>query len=336
MSLIDKSTSPPTIITFSSQNRIGGTNSSFQSEPVDLGVNDYNSVCLIQASIPKSYYNMPNGYNTFTLRENGVDTLITVPIGNYTKINLATKLSSIMTSGSSQGWTYSITYPPYTEPDDFKFTFTVSGNGGLQPSIILTESSPFRQLGFDELSTNVFVANVLRSTNAINLSYVLRMFIHTDLIQNANDSTLDEIMNVGSFPPQGIVYYQQQDVELATKEYNPSGSNSWKFTLVDGFNQIVDLNGIPYSFTVCFYTRNNIHEIQKADIKFQNEQRLFQIEQAQQKLKDEIGIKDEEQPIPTVMTSGEILKGALPQFPVLSYPDAIVPDFLQGDEFIQP
>ena len=70
MSLVDNSTTSPLVINFNSKDRVLGTNSSFLSNPVDLGNNKFDSVCLVQASIPKSFYNIPSGYNKFTLKEN--------------------------------------------------------------------------------------------------------------------------------------------------------------------------------------------------------------------------------------------------------------------------
>ena len=62
-----------------------GNNSDFS---VKLNINPtkkFNKVVLLQASIPKTYYLIQDGYNTFDLEENGVITTITIPVGNYSK-----------------------------------------------------------------------------------------------------------------------------------------------------------------------------------------------------------------------------------------------------------
>ena len=74
MSIFDSQNSAPQIVSFNSKDRASGTNSDFLSAPVDIGLNRFDSVALLQASIPKSYYNMPSGYNTFTLTEKAVST----------------------------------------------------------------------------------------------------------------------------------------------------------------------------------------------------------------------------------------------------------------------
>ena len=320
MSIIDASFSPPIIISFNSKDRIGGTNSNFVSAPVDLGINQYNAVCLVQASIPKSWYNMPGGYNTFTLTELGNSTTITVTAGSYTKINLALKLQSLLTAASitlGNNWTYTCTYPPYTEPDDFKLTFTVSGNAGNQPSFTFSTLSPFRQLGFEVSTTYTFSANTLKSANAINLSYVLRAYIKSNIVQNAQDSILEEILSVGSFPPQSIVYFQQYNFDMNSKQLSTVNNNSWSFTLVDSYNQEIDLNGISWSFTLVFFQRTITHELHKSELIIQNEDRLFKIQQEQEKLKQQLNIQQE----PT-----NIIKSI---YGVKPYPDAVVDTLLE-------
>lgn len=319
MSLIDSSFSPPVIISFNSKDRIGGTNSNFYSIPVDLGVNQYNAVCIVQASIPKSWYNMPNNYNTFTLTELSVSTTITVPVGNYTKINLATKLASILTTASTllgNNWIYTCSYPVYTEADDFKLTFTVSGNSGNQPSFTFSNNSPFRQLGFD-VGTYNFSTNTLKSSNAINLSYVLRAFIKSNIVQETTDNILEEILSVGSFPPQSIVFFQQYAFDMNSKPFNTSTTNSWNFILEDSYGQEIDLNGVPWAFTVCFFQRTVTHELHKQELMINNEQRLFTIQQEQEKLRQQLQIVPENE---------NVIK---PLYGVRAYPDAIVDSLLE-------
>jgi len=329
MSLIDKTASRPFIATFDSRLRSAGTNSSFVSQPIDLGINNYNSVCVLQASIPKSFYNMPSPFNTFILRENGIDTTIVIPEGNYTKLNLSTTLSSLLTTNSSQGWTYVVSYPNYTLVDNFKYTFTVSGNGGNQPSLIFSEGTPNRQLGFDENTTNTFSSDVLISTNAVNLAYILRMYIATDLVENADNSYLQEILNVGGTAPQGIINYVNYDIQFNSKDYNRSGSTSWRFTLLDDYGQVVDLNGVNWVFTVVFYTRSNTDEILRTDLMIRNEERLFNIQNQQENIRQEIGN------IPTGQLGAET---DIAEPPTILQPagTVVLEQFLPSLEFIQP
>ena len=83
--------------------RISGTNSSFQSKVIDLGSNTFDTVCLVQSSIPKSNYNMPSGYNTFQLKEINTTVTVTIPPGSYNKNNLLTAVTTALNSASPNG-----------------------------------------------------------------------------------------------------------------------------------------------------------------------------------------------------------------------------------------
>lgn len=295
MSLIDKSLTNPVVVNFNSKDRVSGTNSNFNSAPIDLGNNAFDTVCLIQASIPKSFYNVPNGYNTFVLRENATSVTITIPPGSYTRINLQSNLATILSAASPNLLTYTISYPASTQPDTFHYTFSVN-SAIITCRFIFTNFSPFRQLGFETSTTYTFTPGVgsssLESVNAINLSYILRAFIKSNLVADATDSILEELLNFGSFPANSVMSFQQVNFDMNSRAYNPNNRNSWNFVLQDAFGQEIDLNGISWAFSVVFYQRNKIHEIHKTELQMSNEERLFKIGQEQQKLNSQINETD--------------------------------------------
>lgn len=293
MSIYDSSSTSPIVISFNSKDRIGGSNSDFISQPIDLGINKYDSVCLVQASIPRSFYNVATNYNTFTITEPAplLRTFsVSLTPASYNKINLATSLGTAMTSASlasGNAWTYSVSYPSALVGDTFKYTFSVTGNGVNQPSLIFTTNMN-RQLGFEENTTYAFTSNSLVSVNCINLSYITRAFIKSNVCLNAQDGILEEILNYGSFPMLSLCYYQQLSFDLNTRTYNDSVTNAWNFSIVDSFDRLIDLNGIPWSFSLVFYKRNDTHELHKNDLLISNEERIFKILEEQQKVKQEI------------------------------------------------
>jgi hypothetical protein len=312
MSLIDKSLTNPVVVNFNSKDRVSGSNSNFNSAPIDLGNNAFDTVCLIQASIPKSFYNVPSGYNTFVLRESDgfttTNTTITIPPGSYTRINLQSVLSTILTNASPDGLTYTITYPASTAADTFHYTFNVDVGSAYDISFILTDRSPYRQLGL-EIGTYTFIDtsltnSALESVNAINLSYILRAFIKSNLVADATDSILEELLNFGSFPSNSVMSYQQVNFDMNSRAFNPNNKNSWNFVLQDAFGQEIDLNGISWAFSVVFYQRNKIHEIHKTELQMSNEERLFRIEQEQQKLNSQINETDLATPSEQTTQSG--------------------------------
>lgn len=292
MALFDSTFSYPKIITFSSENSISGSNSTFNSTPVNLGVNDYDSVVMTHANIPKSFYNFPAGYNTFQLSELGHNTTITIIPGSYNIINIQTVLSALLTAGSTtlgNNWTYSVTYASPTVGDTYKLTFAVSGNTG-QPSITMyaAELSPFRQLGFDDNQTYVFVANSLKSVNAVNLALVLTAFIVSDVCINSYKGILQEFLNIGSYPPLSVIYFDQINYDINTKPFNQSLNSSWSFSLVDDLFLPIDTLGVPWSFTLCFFKRNSTHELQRNRLEYDIEQKNFDIEQQKNAILDNV------------------------------------------------
>ena len=296
MSLSDNSTTPPLIINFNSKDRVSGTNSNFNSIPVDLGNNAFDTVCLVQASLPKSFYNMPTGFNTFILTEQHGGTshsnTVTIPRGSYNRINLQSVLATVLTSASHFGYTYSVSYPPSTQADTFHYTFSVGAPSSRTIYFTFNDSSPFRQLGFD-VGTYTFTyvsANLhkLESVNSLNLSYILRAFIKSNLVADATDSIFEEILNFGSYPASSVVHYQQYNFDMNSRKLSLTSKNSWNFVLQDAFGQEIDLNGIPWAFSVVFYQRNKTHEIHKSELMITNEERLFKIEQEQKGISEQI------------------------------------------------
>jgi len=324
MSLYDSSITPPLIINFNSKDRISGTNSNFNSLPIDLGNNAFDTVCLVQASLPKSFYNMPTGYNTFTLKENATSVTITIPRGSYTRINLQSVLASLLTAASPNGRTYTVSYPASTVADTFHYTFTVNSSA-IAVQFIFSSTSPYRQLGF-EIGTYTFTAGVgsstLESVNSLNLSYILRAFIKTNLVADATDSILEEILNFGSYPASSVVHYQQYNFDMNSRKLSPTSKTSWNFVIQDSFGQEIDLNGIPWAFSVVFYQRNKTHEIHKTELMITNEERLFKIEQEQKGLQEQLTAPVENKQeglITTLPPAPTFIGNTEPLYPVLPF-----------------
>ncbi len=278
MSIYSNASANPLIVSFTSRSRIAGTNSDFYSSPINLINNRYTQVCLLQASIPRSFFNVPLGANTFILIEGINSTTITVPAASYNVYNLATTLSDIMTTNSSSGFIYTVSYAAPCEPDTFRYTFTVTGNGGVQPQLIFNDQESMnRQLGFDNDTIVSFVGDTLMSTNSVNLSYITRAFIKSDVVSNTLNSVLEEILNYGDFPMKSLCFFQQFSIDLNARTLNSNGANSFRFSLVDSFDRLIDLNNIPWSFSLVFFERQDLQEIQKQESQIMNELRLLEL-----------------------------------------------------------
>jgi hypothetical protein len=99
---------------------------------------------------------------------------------------------------------------------------------------------------------------------------------------------------------------------MNTRRYNRSTTNSWQFSIVDAFDQLIDLNGIPWAFSVVFYQRNTTHELHKTELKITNEERLFKIEQEQKRIEEQLSAKPTTETQGSTSTAPEGLQAPLP------------------------
>jgi len=242
------------------------TDSNFSYYFQNLQAHNFDSVVLLSASIPKSFYLIQNGLNTFTLQEGVSEVLITVPQGNYNRNSLMSVVKSLLNSNSPNKWTYNITYPNINlSADPGYYYFTVSGNSS-QPSFIFS-TSMFEPLGFNKNTTYTFVSNSLNSVNVCNLSTETTLFVHSDISQNSNgDNTLQEIYSNGESSYSFINYLNVAPLEYS-KPLNNNNSNVFRFTLTDENGNIINTNGININFTILVYKTNNIDDLIKGYIK---------------------------------------------------------------------
>ena len=241
-----------------SRNRINGDDSNFcMMIPIPAG-SKYTNVCVLDMSVPKSYYLIQDGYNTFTLVEGVIETQIGIPPGNYSRRSLQANLITLLNTGSPNHWIYQVTYPnSATQADTGKFTFTVSGNSS-QPSINCTVNV-FEVLGFNMNSTNVFIDNSLTSTNVIKLQLEDTLFLHSDMATNGHTDILASIYSDG--PDMSIMQYKCTDVQAYSKKLNTTSSNYFHFSLLNEDRVRMNTNGLNITFTLLIYSKDNIYNL---------------------------------------------------------------------------
>lgn len=258
-----------------SKDRLSGTTSNF-STIIDLPPNNFDRVCLLQASIPKSYYLYDSSNNTFILRENSVNTTITIPVGNYNRVSFAVVLKSLLDGGSIllggvNNNVYTITYPSKTlQTDTNKYTFTYTTNGASRTSSFLFQTN-FSGIGFGfaNSTTNAFVSSSLVSTNAINLSSKTRLFLKSNICNLANNQVLQEIFS-SSVQDNSIITYQQNEIDANSKLFLAQDDNLFTFQLCDRFNNVVDLNGLDMVISIYLYKADDTNQYIKNDIILKN------------------------------------------------------------------
>jgi len=227
-------------ILINSKNRVSGTNSNFMFKISELVDEKLDSVICSQCLIPKSYYLIQTGINdTFTLTESGSSATVTLSAGNYTLNSLKTNLVSKLNIASPHSYTYAITYPSSTQVDTGKLTFTVSGNGSVQPSFTFSSTSCYEILGFAINSTNTFVSSSLTSTNVIKLQKEDCIRIMSDLV---DDGSLCNIFSAQDLSFSSIVY-KAIDVLPQSKKIRNRGNNIYSFSLTNEDGQPIDTNG---------------------------------------------------------------------------------------------
>lgn len=249
-----------------STNRISGTDSDFTIR-IDLPPDKkYDSVVVLNASFPKSYYLVPKD-SFFTLRELTTNINITVPEGNYNRKSFSTVVTNLLNTNSPNGWTYSITYPDaFTSADIGKYIFTVTGNGANQPSFIFNNRL-YRQFGFDINSTNQFVGSTITSKNVLKFQSEDVILINSDLVKNGDNTILHEVYSSGA-PNLSNIVHECQDVEHNSRELTTSNSNVYRFFITDENGTILSFNGLNITFTVCFFKQNSYSQLIERYIKY--------------------------------------------------------------------
>jgi len=245
-----------------SHNRINGTHSDFLHK-VDIPPGEsYDRVCVLSAIIPKSYYLIQQNFNTFTLRENGVNATVTIPVGNYTAITFKTTLQTALNTATMNGWVYTVTF----NQQNGKYTYTVAGNGGNQPTFITT-TNVYEQLGFDSNSVVNFVGNTVTSTNVIKMQVEDAIFIHSDMSCSEESSVLQEIFTAGSADFSSIKY-ECLDFIGYSKVLSSDKNNVYRFTITNEDGRILDLNGLNVNITLCVYKKDDINQQIRNYLKF--------------------------------------------------------------------
>lgn len=221
----------------------------------------YTHAVILQSIIPKSYYLVQVPNNTFILSENGTQTTITIQPGNYNVKSWQALIPTILTNSSTQGWTYTISFPStLTQVDTGLFTFTCTGGTGTQPQFIFPSTSNlYEQFGFAPNSTNIFSSNTLVSTAAVKFQNEDVLYLHSDICYNNDQSAtcdvLQEIYASSSPNWTNIIYQNQGSVEAYSKILLNPNNNIYKFKLTDENNNIINLNGKNQVHTLFVYKK---------------------------------------------------------------------------------
>jgi len=258
------------IVYVNSRQRISGSGSSFTYDLQIPPLNEYSHACVLDISIPKSYYLVSASRNTFTLIEGKVVVLVTVPAGNYTVKSIISTVSALLTAASPTGAAYTMAYPSASEPDTGKFLFTVTPSPGA--ALSFADNNIADILGFERNSENAFIAAggsaTVVSSKVIDLQNEQTLYLHSNLVKSDTDDILQEVFATND-PAFGRIVWQCTAPELSSKTMaTRSGSASvFSFNLTDEDGGNIDLNGQDMQFTLCLYQKTKVSEIVTRAIK---------------------------------------------------------------------
>lgn len=250
-----------------SSDRVSGSTNNFIINIPMPNDNEYNRIILNSAIIPKSFYLIRDGYNTFILKEGVNLWTVSIPIGNYTLTEFTTQIQALLDDHTFIQFTYVMTFSKRLG----KFTWSISNNSGVQPSFIFT-TNVFEPMGFDKNTTNTAVGNVLTSSNIINLNPNEMIYVCSDLVNNSENQILEAIP-MSNIPDYSYQYYQNTSTHTI-KELTNNRNQTFTFQIKDSFHRLLDLNGKNIVFTICCHKEHNTDELIRENILINNAEKL--------------------------------------------------------------
>jgi hypothetical protein len=218
--------------------------------------NDYDSICLLNFTCPKSYYLIDELNNRFTVLEGLNSTLITIPSGNYDFLTLRATMQTLLQ-------VCNFTYAVSANQVSGKYEFSVSNNTS-QPYFIFTSDSPHKVIGF-EIDTYQFSANALTAPNIVNFQRTNTIELCSDIVKKSIFASI-----IQNSPDFSNITYTEFNASLSSQSLIKNNVNAVRFYLLDGnTGKPLLLNGLNFSFTFCIYKKNNYYEHMLQDAKTQ-------------------------------------------------------------------
>ena len=229
----------------------------FSNIPVRTERNKFNRVALVNATIPKTWYTVVSGQNTFTITENGgAPITIQITPGCYSRTGFMTFLSTTMTAESKahgNSITYTITAPSNknTGPDTGLIQYASSS--ALVTQIITTSLEIHEQLGLDENTTYSFSsASPLASPNVPVFQSEFSVILHSDCVAEETD-ILSVITLSSNQPDFSIINYQNQFPKSVGRKLSSSSTRGFYFSFQNENGLILNTNGVNIVLELIFW-----------------------------------------------------------------------------------
>lgn len=251
-----------------SKTRTSGTHEDFHYS-LDFRDLEPDHVMMLSANIPKSFYMVQEGYNTFTISEWGVEVTVTLPEGNYSRKSFKNVMQTQLNAASPNLWIYVISIPEGNAPDDGKYTISVSGNASEeQPLFIFSDNNMSELFGFEENTTYQFSGDVLKSENVIKMQREDTIQIQSDLVAEHSVGVLQEINCTNSADFDNITFQNMSGLYYA-KKLNNRNSNIFNFKITNENGQLMSLNGNNWTCTILVFKADDANAMTKQFLKYQ-------------------------------------------------------------------
>lgn len=212
----------------------------------------YDTIAVQNIQIPKTYYGISSGSNSFTITENGTPRTITLTVGNYNFTSLATELKTQL------GLTYTVT------PNASRGTYTIGNSSAITTTTYtFTDQRLSHTLGMDFPSSTF---SGLSYETDIILYNTPSILVHSDIANNVSYSGTNNLMDdtilaipVGNIGDLSYLSWTNNDV--ANINYANSLKNTIRFYLTDIYNQSLNLNEMPVLITLIFYNKDDTNQL---------------------------------------------------------------------------
>lgn len=231
---------------FREENSLSATNLNFKLQ-TEINSN-FTHLALISTYVPKNWYVVNPGFNKFTLKEGLNEVIVTIPIGNYSKMTFKTALDNALNLAGN--YTYATSYSELTN----KYTWIVSGNLGVQPVYEFIGNDHMQDIMGFKLSHS-FNNDSLTSTRQVNLNHTKYLQIRSDIVDNSGNLSSYDTDILARIPCNHVDYgsvieYRLQTFNSGLTKIKHNKSNTYNFRLLDEHNREMNLHGNDWSFTL--------------------------------------------------------------------------------------
>ncbi len=239
--------------TIDSRLRTSGTDSNF-TYPIVLppSMSDMDReglhVVLLSCNIPKSYYIITAGENTFTVTEGAATITITILPGNCNALSFMREVLRQLNTGTQNGSVYSCTFGN-GYANDGKYRWSVVGPAQVTFNVpAATGSGIYEQLGCVAGATYTLPYT---SPNIVSFITQGTIQIHSNLV-SANSDILSIVVGATNADYTSIIVLNT-DLDARAQPLAETNFSSRNFFLTDEFGERVDLNGCPMFMELLIY-----------------------------------------------------------------------------------